>query len=160
MKHTAQHGFTLIELLVSVTILIMLFGFGMTSYLHFNDNQTAIVAGQQLQLMLRTAQKKARVGDKPIGCVALQGYQVSGSTAVNAVIQLNTICDNGVLTLAESYTLPNGVRLSQALLMKFKVLTGGTDQPGTVTLTGSTGTTYSFTVGAGGDIGEGAIVAQ
>ncbi len=160
MNQFDNRGFTLIELLVAVSIMVLMFGVGISSYIHFNDNQTAIVTGQKIQLMLRTAQKKARVGDKPAGCGILQGYQVSGSTAVNAVITLSAICNSGTLISAETYTLPNAVKLSQNLLMNFKVLTGGTDQPGTVTLTGGTGTTYSFTVGAGGDISEGTTVAQ
>jgi len=159
-KQFALRGFTLIELLVSTTILILLFGVGITSYLHFNDNQTVITAGQQVQLLLRTAQKKARVGDKPIGCGILQGYQLSGTTTANARVQLQAVCSAGALVQTEFYDLPNNVTLQQPLLVTFKVLTGGTNQPSSVTLTGVTGTTYTFTVGAGGDISEGTVVSM
>jgi len=155
-----QLGFTLIELMVSVTILLLMFGGGMASYIHFNDNQKVIVTGQQIQLMLRTAQKKARVGDKPAGCSILQGYQLSASTVANAVVQLYAVCGAGVLIASDSYTMPSGVTLQQAMSIIFKVLTGGTNQPGTVVLVGPTGTTYTFTVGSGGDISEGTVVTH
>ncbi len=154
-----QVGFTLIELLVSTTIMILMFGAGVASYVHFNNNQTAITTGQQLQLMLRTAQKKARVGDKPAGCSILQGYQLAGAAIPNSVISINAICSSGTI-FVDSYTLPNGVTLQQAISVTFKVLTGGTNQPGTVVVVGVTGTTYSFTVGAGGDISEGTTVTM
>lgn len=150
-----QLGFTLIELMVAVTIMVLLFGSGIVSYLRFNDNQTVITTGQQIQLMLRTAQKKARVGDKPAGCGTLQGYQLSGSTVPYAVMQLDAVCDSGTLIHSDQYTMPNKVTLQQSLATTFKVLTGGTDQPGTIVVVGSNGTTYTFAVGAGGDISEG-----
>jgi len=154
---SSQLGFTLIEIMVAITILALLFGTGMVAYLKFNDNQTVIVTGQQVQLMLRTAQKKARVGDKPSGCSILQGYQLTGSTVPYAVIQLDAVCGPSGATLVHSdaYTLPNKVTLQNAISIKFKVLTGGTDQPGNVVVTGSNGTTYTFAVGSGGDISEG-----
>ncbi len=154
---TQQLGFTLIELMVAVTILVLLFGSGIASYLNFNDNQTVITTGQQVQLMLRTAQKKARVGDKPTGCTTLQGYRLTGSTVPYAVIQLDAVCGSGLLVNVDSFTMPNKVTLSQSIAITFKVLTGGTDQPGTVIVAGNNGTTYTFTVGSGGDISEGTV---
>lgn len=153
-------GFTLIELMVAVTILMIMFGTGIASYLHFNDNQTVSSVGQQLQLMMRTAQKKARVGDKPAGCGTLQGYQFTGSTGNSAVMQLTAICAGGVSIASDSYILLPGTSLQQNVQMTFKVLTGGTDQPGTVVVQGTTGTTYTFTVGAGGDISAGTVVVK
>lgn len=154
-----QHGFTLIELMVAITIMTLLFGSGVVSYLKFNDNQQVVVTGQKIQQMLRTAQKKARVGDKPTGCNTLNAYQLSASAVANAQVRLDAVCNSGNFQV-ESYTLPSKVTFSQGLSMRFKVLTGGTDQPGTIQLNGDTGTTFTFTVGAGGDISEGVTVVR
>lgn len=152
-----QLGFTLIEMMIVVTIMLFLFSAGLASYMKFNDNQVVLATGKQIQLMLRTAQKKARVGDKPSGCSILQGYQLSGSTAANAVVTLNAICNVSTLVAVETYTMPTDVTLASALSITFKVLTAGTDQPGTVTVQNSNSTNFSFTVGAGGDISEGTL---
>jgi len=108
--------------------------------------------------MVRTAQKKARVGDKPVGCGVLRGYQINGTTVANAVINLQAVCNSQIAS--DTYTLPNGVTLKQNLSITFNVLAGGTSQPGIVVVQNAAGTTYTFTVGSGGDISEGVFVPK
>jgi prepilin-type N-terminal cleavage/methylation domain-containing protein len=146
-------GFTMIELLVAITILLLLLGSGIASYVRLNDKQTLVTNGRKLQLYFRTAQKRARVGDKPTGCVNLTGYSVVAAAVDAAVVQLNAICTNATY-LDDSFTLPAGVAPQTAINVQFKVLQGGASPPSTITLTGS-GKSFSFTIGAGGDISEG-----
>lgn len=73
-------GFSLVELMVTVTIMLALTGGGIAGYLNLRSRQNLVNAGKEVEQLLRSAQKKARVGDKPSGCTgALTGYRVSTS---------------------------------------------------------------------------------
>lgn len=149
-------GFTLIELLVSITIMLLLMGFGIAAYLTLNSRQELLTSSKQLQQFMRAAQKKARAGEKPAGCDQLQGYQVSVSAAAGATVQLQAVCVSGTFT-RDSFVFPASVHANSALSMQFNSLSGGVAGAGVVTLSGGGGKTYTFTVDLGGQITEGTL---
>src|SRR3989344_8320932 len=57
-------GFSLIEILIAVSIITLLLGIGIASYLSFNDRQKLKAAGLNLKNTLREAQSKAFTGEK------------------------------------------------------------------------------------------------
>jgi prepilin-type N-terminal cleavage/methylation domain-containing protein len=62
-------GFTLIELMISVLIISLLVGGGIAAYNDFNDKQKVIAAGKEYSIILRSAQKRIKSGEKPdSGC--------------------------------------------------------------------------------------------
>lgn len=153
-------GFTLIELLVSLTILLLLVGGGIATFVRFNDRQTLLGAAKELQIALRAAQQKAQVMDKPEGCDTLEGYQVSAPIAAPVQVSLIANCTGGDV-LRETITLPASISLSSALSVTFHVLQGGIDVASTtITLVGPTGQEYQFSMSRGGEIGEGAFIEQ
>jgi prepilin-type N-terminal cleavage/methylation domain-containing protein len=152
-------GFTLIELMVAITLLALLMGGGIAGYIRVNDRQNLVNAGKNVQLFMREAQKKARVGERPAasaGCGALVSYQLKTSATLDQV-NLNAECDNAVTSLIDSYTFPNGVVASSAFDMHFYALQGGVKNSGQVVLHSKT-RSYTFTVDGGGSIGD-AVVA-
>jgi prepilin-type N-terminal cleavage/methylation domain-containing protein len=148
-------GFTLIELLISMSILLLITGAGIASYISLNDRQTLISSAKDLQSYMRAAQKKARSGDKPAGCDTLRGYSVLSAGSAPTIITLQANCDSGNYS-ADTLTFPLSVSLQNALNMQFLVLSGGVTNAGTVVLVGST-KTYTFTVNTGGEITEGTL---
>lgn len=155
LQLTSSSGFTLLEMLVSVTILLLITGGGVASYLSLNDRQTLVMNGKKLQFYMRAAQKKAHVGDKPTACDTLQGYVVTATTNPGATVQLSARCANGDY-VDQSFVLPSDTNSVNAINMIFGGLRGGVTGADTVTLH-TTKRNYSFTVGAGGDISEGTL---
>ncbi|HEX7017379.1 MAG TPA: hypothetical protein VF209_00520, partial [Patescibacteria group bacterium] len=119
-------------------------------------------SAKELQQLLRSAQIKARAGQRPDTCDKLVAYSVEGA-AGGSTIQLYAQCLNGVTpaeVLVQSLQLQNGVMLSQALNIEYKTLHGGVEGFGTVQLDSNYGQSFSFAVDAGGAISEGAFDAQ
>jgi type II secretory pathway pseudopilin PulG len=150
-------GFTMIELMVSISIMILLVGGGIASFITFNDKQQLQGSTKMVQTYLRTAQTKARVGDRPEECSRLDGYEVQvpqGSTTLSLV----AICEgDGTEVPVQSTTLEKVESISfegGELSILFKVLHGGTEDEGTVTITSTNGATEQFNVSAGGEITE------
>jgi prepilin-type N-terminal cleavage/methylation domain-containing protein len=157
MRPPNQRGFTLIELLVTVTVLMVITGGGIAAYLNFNTKQILIQSGQDVLFLMRSAQKKARVGDKPqVGCARLVSYEVKMPAGGGNIIDLNAICSNPATILAKRLTLPAGVTVSSGSTVQFFVLAGGVSAPQTISVTNGTNT-FRFAVGAGGDISEGVV---
>ena len=152
--HTSsfQRGFTLIELLVSMLIMAILAGVGFISIRTFSQRQQVVQSVKNLQQELRFAQKKARVGEKPTGCVTLNGYIIQGTTS-SRTISVIADCVNQDYTVT-TINLNDPTRLSQNLNMTFRVLQGGVVNAGNITLSNGA-YSYRFTVNAGGDISEG-----
>jgi prepilin-type N-terminal cleavage/methylation domain-containing protein len=150
-------GFTLIELIVAISIMVLLVGGGITSYLTFNDNQQLEGSARQIQSYLRAAQTRARVGDRPVGCTKLEAYKVLVA-ASSSELQLLTVCDGGVETLVNTTQLVNveSVTTDQGpgLSIEFLVLYGGTDFNGVVTVSSSSGRDETFSVSSGGEISD------
>jgi prepilin-type N-terminal cleavage/methylation domain-containing protein len=151
----SHYGFTLIELLMTISIIMLLMGGGIASYLRLNNRQNLVNTGKQLELMMRAAQKKARVGDKPQGCVHLLSYEVLVLDTQLDQAQLIAECDNSTY-LSDTFQFPFGVTATNGVDMHFVVLQGGVDNPGNV-MVHNTIQSYGFAVDAGGQIGNGAL---
>jgi hypothetical protein len=132
---------------------------GIAGYVNLNDRQTLINASKELQVLLRSAQKKARVGDKPVGCDTLNAYSVTTVTGVGSQAVLKAECRTG--STNTSYTIdtlqfPPNVQMSEAHVIRFYVLQGGVTSAYTYQLQ-SNGGTYTFKVDDGGSIDEGKL---
>jgi prepilin-type N-terminal cleavage/methylation domain-containing protein len=150
-----RSGFTLIELLISIGILLLIVGAGIAGYIRLNDRQTLLNAAKELQVMLRSAQKKARVGDKPPGCTKLLSYSVTTQVATGGQALLKAECENTSYTV-DTLQFPASVSIDEKHVLRFYVLQGGTQNSQTFILR-SNGGTYSFDVDQGGSISEGAL---
>lgn len=152
-----RQGFTLIELLVTITVLMVITGGGIAAYLTFNTKQVLLQSGQDVLFLSRSAQKKARVGDKPPGCNTLQSYEVQMPASGGNMLSLRAICTNPAASIqTKTLMLPPGVSVTSGSTMQFYVLAGGVSNPQTVTIGNGTNT-FSFIVGRGGDISEGVL---
>mgnify|MGYP005846023167 CR=1 FL=1 len=147
-------GFTLIELLVAISLMIILFGGGISAYLRVDRRQSLINVCNQIEQFARTAQKRARVGDKPTACNRLQAYRVSRTATGPDLISLQAVCDNGTY-LIESYNVPTVFTITQISPMNFRVLHGGLEETGPIPVTArSTSPNYQcqFSVESGGSV--------
>jgi prepilin-type N-terminal cleavage/methylation domain-containing protein len=154
-RDMSKAGFTLIELLVAIAIMMLILGASLVSYLRFNDRQGVIAAGDELRTMVRNAQTRARIGDKPSGCDKLLSYRVRVPAQSN-IATMTAECESGSVTRSE-ITLSSGARASTLINVEFLVLHGGVVNPGTLTLESPQGLVYSFAITAGGEVGGGAI---
>ena len=148
-------GFTLIEMLVVITILMLMLGWGLASYISFNEKQQLTGAAKQLQVYLRGLQKKARVGDRPGGCDRLFSYTLTIGANSNLVI-MEANCENGDYT-TDQYSMSGGVKAQANVEVVFKVLQGGATSLDEIILV-KEDATYQFAVTPGGEITEGAMV--
>lgn len=155
-RHMSEFGFTLIELIVAISIMMLLLGSGIVSYLTFNDRQGLLAGVSEVKSLLRTAQTRARLGDRPEGCDRLLYYEVR-IPVESSVANLLAECENGTYTRSE-VTLSGNTRAVSLIAVQFKVLHGGVINPGTLTLETSQGLTYSFEVTEGGEVTEGSLV--
>jgi prepilin-type N-terminal cleavage/methylation domain-containing protein len=146
-------GFTMIELLVTVAIMILLFGGGIAAYLNLDRRQSLMNVCRQIEQMERSAQKKARVGDRPAGCDRLNAYRVSRTATGPDVISLQAICDSGTYT-EETYEVPTIFSIQEITAMNFRVLHGGLQEANGTVRVRSTSPNYQcqFTVEGGGSV--------
>lgn len=154
-------GFTLIEMLVTITIMLLLVGGGLASYLQFDQRQGVITAADQVEVLLRSAQKKARVGDKPSGCDTLQGYSVD-LTSGNGDINLVANCLVGGAPQDITVTteqLRATVTAASTVSIQFNVLAGGVTGAGTVDIQ-KNDLRYQLEVTQGGEILNNGFVEQ
>jgi len=150
---SSQSGFTLIELLVTVAIMILIFGSGVAAYLNLDRRQSLINVCKEIEQMSRSAQKKARVGDRPAGCDHLTAYRVGRTATGPDVISLQAICENGTTNI-QDYEIPTIFTLQTITTMNFRVLHGGLEESeGDINVT-SSNPNYrcQFTVDNGGSI--------
>lgn len=148
-------GFTLIELLVSLTVMMLLLGGGIASYINFNEKQQLIGSAREVQSYLRTAQAKARAGDVPDGCVKLAGYTLR-AVINSSSLELVANCGNGDGVVKE-YQINPSIVFTQTFSITFLSLTGGVSGGQTVSLS-SNNRTYEFKVTQGGEISQGDLV--
>ncbi len=153
ISHSSRQGFSLIELLIVIALFVLLTSGAVLNYRAFNQRQQVLQSAKNVQEALRFAQKKARVGEKPTGCVTLNGYKVSGTTASTQVI-LTADCTNQDYQVT-SLSLVGNARLTVNLDKTFSVITGGVVNPGTIAIRYGA-YTYAFDVNVGGEITEGA----
>lgn len=127
-------GFTLIELLITISIIGILFSFGVVKYGQFNRRQALIQAAQELKSNLHLAQGKALAGEKPAGCGAtpLSGHKLKFVDSRNYKIVAACGAEVDVKT---GLTLgPNITKVSGPSSILFKVLAQGVEGAGTITL--------------------------
>lgn len=152
--HSLSAGFTLIELIVAIGLIIILFGGGISAYLRVDRRQSLANVCSEIEQFARAAQKRARVGDKPAACNRLRAYRVSRTATGPDLISLQAICDSGTY-LIESYSVPTAFTITQISAMNFRVLHGGLQETGPISVTArSTSPNYQcqFTVGSGGSV--------
>lgn len=149
-----RNGFTLIEVLVAVSIMIALMSGAIASYRIFVPRQQILQSARNAQQAFLLAQKKARVGEKPSGCNTLQGYTVRGNIN-STLLNVYAVCASGEY-LVTNTSFVGTTRLEQNVNVMLKVLTGGTETGGDVTvIITNTAYRYSFIVHSGGGISEG-----
>ena len=127
-------GFTLIELLVAVSVMGIVFSVGVAQYQEFNRRQIVLQAAQDLKSDLRLAQDKALAGEKPSGCVTLEGYRLSFTSEKNYKIE--AVCSGGVTSEVKSVDLSGNVTGPSGEWVLFKVLAQGVENPGDFYLSG------------------------
>lgn len=152
---TAHQGFTLIELMIVITLMTLLFGGGVASYRRLERRQSLNNVCNKIKEMALTAQKRARVGDRPTGCTRLNSYRVRLSSASPANVRLEAICSNTTLTI-EDYPVHARFALTTFGTMTFKVLQGGLEET-TATVLGQTASPNyrcQFTVDGGGSMSQ------
>lgn len=150
-----RNGFTLIELLITISIMMVILGGGIASYINFNDRQKVTTSAREIQQLLRSAQVKARVGQTPPGCSRLAAYRVAGANG-GSIVELSAVCEEPINIISLStFTLPSGVTLSNSLAVEYQTLQGGVTGAGTVAVTAGAGYNYEFAVDAGGAVSVG-----
>lgn len=157
----AQRGFTLIEMLVAITIMLLLFGIGIVSYLRFDSRQQLIQAGEELKSDLRIAQARARTGDRPDGCDRLLAYEVAFTS--DQTYEVREICEPPITSVRSEGVFKRGVRISAipASPIAFRSVHGGVDNPQTFELVlDSSDLRWQVSVTAGGEISGGGFVGE
>jgi prepilin-type N-terminal cleavage/methylation domain-containing protein len=162
--HSAR-GFTLIEMLVSIAIGLIMIAVGIAGYLDFNQRQKILNSAKEFEVILQTAQTKARLGDLG-GCDVLAAYIVTFDTAVDPIVAtVSPVCTVGSATDTKTFSLETGTTMDLAPVvtsLSYPVLQGGVVfAPATNSLTvtfGSQTTSeeYVVTMTRGGDISDGA----
>lgn len=153
-KFTNRGGFTLLELLISVTIMMLLVGLGVASFITFNERQQLTGAAKELQEFFRSAQTRARTGDVPVGCGTFSGYNVQMAID-NPSVQMYAVCSTGNILRSEK-TLTGSARPTVGINMTFINLKGGVTNASSIVMRLPSGSlTYSFKVTEGGEITQG-----
>lgn len=173
-------GFSFVELIITVAVLIIVVGGGIAAFFRFNETQSVLAAGKELQTILRSAQTKARVRETPPDCdpalgLPLQAWRVTAPANVpGATVQMYASCgrvgENNEIDVVRGtvreYTLPSSIMITTSngdLDVRFWALYGGTQFVGTndtsrdVRLEGNS-KIWQFTIRVGGDLTEGAFL--
>ncbi len=158
-------GFTLLEMLVTVTIMLIITGGGIAGYIQFNERQTLRSTAKTIQTILRTAQKRAQVGDKPTGCEKLLAYGVQLSSSSSDLV-LYAYCENSGTSTSVNVpideSIPSKIAVSSDHNIRFRVLHGGVEHiTGNEFIILNLGSKrYRFEVTTGGEISQGEFVTQ
>lgn len=156
---SSRQGFTMIELIVVIGIIIVIFGGGISAYLRLDRRQSLINVCRELEQLARSAQKKARVGERPAGCTRLNAYRLARTSTAPDVITLSAVCDSGQVTVS-SYEVPTLYTVESIPTVNFRVLHGGLDGSNALIQVASTGPNYrcSFTIENGGSMTNTTVV--
>lgn len=118
------------ELLVVMSIMVMLFVGGYTSYREYVRRQILANAADELKVNLAQARQKAHSGEKSIDCAGtFQGYKVTFSESSYTYGPSCTTSDPPANSSAnKTINLPTGVTLSSTRnSVIFKAIAQGTD---------------------------------
>lgn len=156
-----QRGYTFIEVLITMSLMLLFIGLGIAAFDRFNDRQKVVEAAIRTQNMMRSAQVKARTGDKPDGCVKLLSYRVN-LTANSGNVGVSAVCTTpDVIIARENYSMPPGVVVESTQQLDFVVLSGGVTAspalPSIIIKSSNNQWRYAFGVDIGGAVGEGAF---
>jgi len=119
MKHPPAAGFSLIELLVVSAIMAIVIGGSIAGYIQFNEYQTLVTAGRDMQNTIKLAQNRARIrviencdNTDGINTNDFQGYRAKISTG--GLVEVFALCGADAVNSAEtggaveSYQVPSG----------------------------------------------------
>jgi prepilin-type N-terminal cleavage/methylation domain-containing protein len=149
-------GYTLIELVVVTAIMALLIGGGIAALLQFQEKQALIGAAGEFKVYLRSAQDRARAGDRPEDCDHLLSYAIRTVDNTNQV-QMVAVCDNAEVIRKITTLQATGVTFGGTYNIRFATLQGGVSGATTVVLSSTAGREYSFAVTQGGEITEGVM---
>ena len=133
-KKTFSPGYTLIELLVVISIIGIIFSFGIAQYTAFNRRQILDQSLAGLKSDLRQAQSMALAGKKGISSAEvdqcsgdLKGVMFDFSSSDTSYYEIKAICTENKIVI-KSVSLPTEItRQTLPETVLFKVLTGATE---------------------------------
>lgn len=115
-----KFGFTLIELLISMTIGMLVVGFGSMALNNFNEQQKVEIAKQELLANLRLARNYATTNQLASG-----GDRIAVTISAGGIIEAITQYENS--DIGDSFfskdITPEGVNISQAVI-EFSITDG------------------------------------
>lgn len=111
-------GFTLLELIIVIALMALTVGGAVATYRQFNDKQRVVSEAKQLIALLRTAQRRISVGDKPAACAGrnLNGYTVSGS---NSTYTLTVQCASMANITVSTKTMASDMQIFAPFSVQF-----------------------------------------
>lgn len=156
-KCSILHGFTLIELLIVISLIAMLSTLGIAAFLSYSRTQTLNTAVLDVVSMLNVAKFRAQSQVRPNegACTSaanqLDGYQVNIDISTKQY-KLLAVC-GGFSVEIMTKTLPANISFQSAAptSILFRVLSGGVDKPGTITISGYD-TAKTITIDSSGKI--------
>ena len=102
-----EKGFTLIELLVTMTIVLLLSGAALATFLDYQERRQVQEDATNVANRLRVAQVKATAVEVPSGCSSVDSYEV---TMMGSSLTVEVVCPGGDVSLPElNLTLVNSV---------------------------------------------------
>ncbi len=175
ISSTRTQGFTFVEMLVVITIMLIIAGGGIASFVRFNDKQQVQVAVSELQALMHSAQVKARVGEDASRCrtdfsqvLSLRSYRVEVQANSN-VATLYAVCTNDKFAPTDEETIQiseqefnSAIKIDDGsdgkLDIEFLSLLSGVDGYSLVRVRGNSNYTCQFEVKKSGEITIGAYV--
>lgn len=157
-------GFTLIELLVVISIILVVFSFGIASFNQFNKRERIRQAALTLKSSLRFAQSKAMSAEKPESntacspatapcCTTYYGVQVSFSASGYSI--RHTCTPEGPVGPTTTVTFPTGTTFVTVPTTFTYLTTNTLDQAADQTITLTNGVaTYVIEVLRNGTIND------
>ena len=145
---SSPSGFTLIELLVVFSLIAVLSGLGLVSFVAYSRSQQVNQTANNLKLMINEARSHALSGVKTnqditratINCSgqSLSGYSIN--IIGNSELDISQLCTNTIPALIKRYNVPTNISLSGSCTqINFDALTttaSGAPLPCTVVVSG------------------------
>ena len=152
----AKAGFTLIELLVVVTIIIILSGAALASFLNYQQRRQAQEDAANVADRLRTVQIKAVAVEIPAGCNSVTNYSVTFA-ATSLAVAATCPGAGSVAVAGLALTLANSVFQSSPFAITFDSRTVSAS-PRTINICGN-GNRYQVSVNEAANVSRPVFVA-